>query len=470
MSTDATLFEKIWRRHVVADLGEGFTLLHVDRHVLQDFNGNAFTRLAGRGLRVRNPELTFATPDHSVATDPRTTDPQQNANPHVIALRRDTGQFGVRLFDVGQQGHGIVHVITPELGIALPGLTVAIGDSHTCTHGALGALAWGVGQGELLHILATQTCVQHKPATMRVTLDGTLPPGIGGKDLILYLIGQLGAAYANGYAVEYAGSAVRALPMEARFTLCNMSVEWGARYGMIAPDDTVFAWLEGRPYAPKDAWWDAAVADWRTLASDVNARYDHEVRLDVSGLVPQVTWGNTLDMVLPIDGRMPDPAAEADAGKRAGMEAAMRYMALQPGQAIEGLPIQRVFIGSCTNSRITDLRAAAAVVRGRHVAPGVQAWVVPGSEQVRREAQAEGLDQVFMQAGFDWRTPGCSMCLGGNGDTIGPGERAVSTANRNFAGRQGPGSRTHIAGPQLAAASACAGYITDPRKLAGAGA
>jgi 3-isopropylmalate/(R)-2-methylmalate dehydratase large subunit len=463
------LFEKIWRRHVVADLGEGFALLHVDRHVLQDFNGNAFTRLAQRGLPVRNPELTFATPDHSVATDPRTTDPQQAQNPHVVALRRDTGKFGVRLFDVGQMGHGIVHVITPELGIALPGLTVAIGDSHTCTHGALGALAWGVGQGELLHILATQTCVQHKPRTMRVTLDGVLPPGTGGKDLILHLIGRLGAAYGNGYAVEYAGSAVRALPMEARFTLCNMSVEWGARYGMIAPDETAISWLKDRPYAPKGALWDAAVADWRTLATDPGARFDHEVALNVDGLVPQVTWGNTLDMVLPIGGHIPNPGAEADAGKRASMEAAMRYMALEPGQAIAGLTIQRVFIGSCTNSRLSDLRAAAAVVRGHRVAEGVQAWVVPGSEQVRREAEAEGLHEVFLQAGFDWRTPGCSMCLGGNGDIIGPGERAVSTANRNFAGRQGPGSRTHIAGPEVAAASACAGFIADPRQLARAG-
>lgn len=465
MSTEATLFEKIWRRHVVADLGEGFSLLHVDRHVLQDFNGNSFTRLAERGLVVRNPELTFATPDHSVSTDPRTADPLHNDNAHVMALRRDTGKFGVRLFDVGQPGHGIVHVIAPELGLALPGLTVAIGDSHTCTHGALGALAWGVGQGELLHILATQTCVQHKPKTMRVTLDGVLPLGTGGKDLILHLIGHLGAAYGNGHAVEYAGSAVRALPMEARFTLCNMSVEWGARYGMIAPDDTAFSWVEGRPYAPRGKLWDAAIADWKTLATDSGARFDHEVMLDVSGLGPQVTWGNTLDMVLPIGGRMPDPAAEADLGKRASMQAAMDYMGLEPGHAIEGLPIQRVFIGSCTNSRITDLRAAAAVVHGRHVADGVQAWVVPGSEQVRREAEAEGLDRIFVDAGFDWRTPGCSMCLGGNGDVIGRGERAVSTANRNFAGRQGPGSRTHITGPEVAAASALAGHIADPRKL-----
>ena len=466
MSAD-TLFEKIWRRHVVADLGEGFFLLHVDRHVLPDFNGNAFTRLAQQGLTVRNPELTFATPDHSVSTDPRGDDPGQLKNPHVIALRKDTQRFGVTLFDMGQAGQGIVHVVTPELGLALPGLTVAIGDSHTCTHGALGALAWGVGQGELLHILATQTCVQHKPRTMRVVLDGPLPDGIGGKDLILHLIGTLGVAAGNGYAVEYAGSAVRALSMEARFTLCNMSVEWGARYGMIAPDQTAFDYLAGRTYAPRGALWDAALADWRALGSDAGAHFDREVTLDVSRLSPQVTWGNSLDMVLPVGDCVPDPQQHSDAARRDSLNASLAYMDLKPGQAMQGLHIDRVFIGSCTNSRLSDLRAAAAVVRGRRVAPHVQAWVVPGSELVRRQAQAEGLDRIFTEAGFDWRLPGCSMCLSANGDTIGSGERAVSTANRNFAGRQGPGSRTHIAGPALAAASAIAGAIADPREFMG---
>jgi 3-isopropylmalate/(R)-2-methylmalate dehydratase large subunit len=465
MSTENTLFEKVWARHVVADLGEGFALLHVDRHIVPDFNGNSFTRLAQRGLPVRNPELTFASADHSVSTDPRGADPTQSKNPHVIALRNDTRKFGVKLFDVGEPGHGIVHVITPELGIALPGLTVAIGDSHTCTNGALGALAWGVGQGELVHILATQTCMQRKPMTKRVTVNGVLPRGLGGKDLILHLIHALGVDAGNGYAVEYAGSAIRALPMEARFTLCNMSVEWGARFGMIAPDQTTFDWLHGRPYAPRGEMWDAAVADWKTLPTDEGARFDDEAVLDVSQLSPQVTWGNSLDMGIPIGGRIPDPADEADAARRVNLEASLQYMGLAPGQAIEGLPIDRVFIGSCTNSRISDLRTAAEVVRGRRVASRVQAWVVPGSEQVRREAEAEGLHRVFMDAGFDWRAPGCSMCLGGNGDTIGSGERAVSTANRNFAGRQGPGSRTHIAGPAMAAASACAGAIVDPREF-----
>jgi 3-isopropylmalate/(R)-2-methylmalate dehydratase large subunit len=459
------LFEKVWQRHVVEDLGEGFALLHVDRHVLPDFNGSAFRRLAQRGWALRQPELTFATADHSVSTDPRGNDLQQRHNPHVIALREDTQRHGVRHFEIGEPGHGIVHVIAPEQGLVLPGLTVAIGDSHTCTHGALGALAWGVGQGELLHLLATQTCIQQRPRTMRVRLDGSLPSAVSGKDVILYVIGQLGAAAGNGYAVEYAGQAVRALPMEARFSLCNMSVEWGARYGMVAPDDTVYEYLVGRPYAPKGALWEAALSDWRTLHSDDQAHFDAEVTLDVSRIAPQVTWGNALDMVLPVDGRVPDPDDEQDVARRAGLRASLDYMGLVPGQALEGLPIQRVFIGSCTNSRLSDLRAAAAAVRGAKVAVGVQAWVVPGSEQVRRDAEAEGLHQVFKEAGFDWRLPGCSMCLSANGDIIGPGERALSTANRNFAGRQGPGSRTHITGPVVAALSACVGAITDPRRF-----
>ncbi|MGV3571889.1 MAG: 3-isopropylmalate dehydratase large subunit [Ramlibacter sp.] len=468
MSTDGTLFEKLWRRHVVADLGEGFALLHVDRHVVPDFNGNAFTRLARRGIGVRNPELTFATADHSVSTDPATPDPWQQKNPHVVALREDTRRFGVRLFDLGQPGHGIVHVVAPEMGIALPGLTVAIGDSHTCTHGALGALAWGVGQGELVHILATQTCVQHKPRTMRVNLAGRLPEGVTSKDLILFLIGRFGVAAGNGYAVEYAGEAVRALPMEARLTLCNMSVEWGARYGLIAPDETTFAWLEGRPYAPAGTRWEQAVADWRTLRSDDDARFDREETLDVSELAPQVTWGNSLDMVGAVTGQVPWLADEPDAARRANMETSMNYMGLEPGQPLAGLRLDRVFIGSCTNSRISDLRLAAAIVRGRKVAPRVRAWVVPGSELVRRQAEEEGLAKVFADAGFEWRSPGCSLCLGANGDTLAGGERAISTANRNFAGRQGPGSRTHIASPAVAAASALAGAIADPRDLPGA--
>ncbi len=465
MSVDGTLFNKIWNRHVVADLGEGFHLLYVDRHVVPDFNGSAFTRLRDRGLKVRRPKLTFASADHSVSTDPNNLDLLQMQNPHVQNLRKETQEFGVKNFELGQVGHGIVHVITPEMGIALPGLTVTIGDSHTCTNGALGALAWGVGQGEIVHILATQTCVQQKPKTMRVNLEGTVSPGIGGKDLVLFIIGQLGVAAGNGFAVEYAGSAIESLPMESRFSLCNMSVEWGARYGMIAPDQITFDYVKGRPYAPKGAQWDAALEDWHSLASDTDAVFDKEVTLNVTGLKPQITWGNSLDMVTAIDGTIPYLDNAMDPAHRANMQAAISYMGLQEGVGLLGLTVHRVFIGSCTNSRISDLRAASAIVKGRKVASHVTAWVVPGSEMVKRQAQQEGLDKIFLAAGFEWRNPGCSMCLSANGETIGSGERAISTANRNFAGRQGPGSRTHIASPAVAAAAACAGFIADPTQV-----
>jgi 3-isopropylmalate/(R)-2-methylmalate dehydratase large subunit len=459
-----SLFEKIWNRHVVADLGDGFSLLGIDRHIVADWNGNAFKSLVKRGFSVRNPELTFASPDHSVSTDPM-VDPKGLANPHVIALRQDTAHHGIRLFDLGEPGSGIVHVITPEMGIAQPGMTICVADSHTCTNGAVGALAWGVGQGEVVHILATQTCIQRKPKSMRLRLEGRPAPGIGGKDLIMHVIGTLGAQAGLGYAVEYAGTAIRNLPMEDRFTLCNMSVEWGARYGLIAPDELTYAYLLGRPYSPKDALWTQAVTDWRTLPSDPDARFDREEILDVSDIAPQVTWGNSLDAVLPVTGQVPDPREERDEVRRRSMEAALEYMALTAGKPIAGTPIDRVFIGSCTNGRIQDLRIAAAIVRGQRVSQRVKAWVVPGSENVKRQAEAEGLDRVFVDAGFEWRLPGCSMCVGGNGDTLKPGERSVSTTNRNFVGRQGPGSRTHVAGPALAAASAIVGAIADPREM-----
>ncbi len=465
MSVDGTLFNKIWNRHVVEDLGEGFNLLYVDRHVVPDFNGSAFTRLRDRGLKVRKPELTFATADHSVSTDPKAPDVLQKLNPHVQNLRQETQEFGVKNFDIGQIGHGIVHVITPEMGIALPGLTVTIGDSHTCTNGALGALAWGVGQGEIVHILATQTCVQQKPKTMRINLEGILPIGIGGKDLVLFIIGQLGVSAGNGYAVEYAGSAIESLPMESRFSLCNMSVEWGARYGIIAPDQITLDYVKGRPYAPKGENWDAAIKDWKLLVTDPDAIFDCEITLNVTGMKHQITWGNSLDMVCSIDEKLPYLIDAKDSSHLANMKSAMAYMDLSEGCELLGLTVQRVFIGSCTNSRITDLRAAAAIVKGRHVAAHVKAWVVPGSELVKRQAQQEGLDKIFLEAGFEWRNPGCSMCLSANGEIIGPGERAISTANRNFAGRQGPGSRTHITSPAVAAASACAGVIADPSQM-----
>jgi 3-isopropylmalate/(R)-2-methylmalate dehydratase large subunit len=464
LAADGTLFEKIWRRHVVADEGDGFALLHVDRQVVVDANGRALPALAARGLAVRNPELTFATADHLVPTDPHHPDRFARASRPMAELREGTARHGIKLFDIGEAGHGIVHVIAPEMGISQPGMTICVGDSHTCTNGALGALAWGVGQGEIVHILATQTTRQKKPNTMRIRLDGTLPAWATGKDLILYLIGQVGVGAGNGYAVEYAGAAIRALPMEGRFTVCNMSVEFGARYGMIAPDEETFAYLDGRPYAPKGVLWEQAVADWRTLPSDADAVFDAERVLDVSGLVPQVTWGNSLDAVLPVDGRIPDPDCEPDAARRADMAGWLAYMDLSPGQAIAGTPVDQVFIGSCTNSRISDLRAAAALVKGRKVAATTRAWAVPGSVNVKRQAEAEGLDAIFRSAGFEWREPGCSMCVGMNGDTVPAGQRSVSTSNRSFAGRQGPGSRTHVASPLVAAASALAGAIADPRK------
>jgi 3-isopropylmalate/(R)-2-methylmalate dehydratase large subunit len=460
-----TLFEKIWDRHVIADYGGGFTLMHVDRLIVPDLSSRALTELRTRGIGLARPELGFGVADHAITTDPTSEDPRGLANPFIANLREQARHFGMTMLEVGEPGHGIMHVVSPELGIALPGLTLCCSDSHSCTIGALGALAWGIGGGELTHILATQTSVQRRPKTMRIMLDGRLPPGTYGKDIVLRLIGDVGVAAGSGYAVEYAGGAIRALPMEGRFTVCNMSVEFGARFGMIAPDDATLEYVARRPYAPRDELSDAAIADWRQLPSDPTAIFDREITLDVTDLAPQVTWGNNPGAVLPIDGRIPDPAREPKAERRREMEAALTYMDLVPGRAIEGTPIDWVFIGSCTNSRIADLRVAAAVVDGRKVAPNVRAWVVPGSTAVKQQAEAEGLDAVFRTAGFEWRAPGCSMCLGANGDVVPRGQRCVSTSNRNFVGRQGPGSRTHLASPALAAASACAGAIADPRKL-----
>jgi len=460
-----TLFDKLWSRHVVADYGDGFALLHVDRLIVPDLSSRSLNALRDRGLPLHNPELVFGCADHAISTDPGSNDPHGDTNPYIVNLREQARHFGLTFFEPREFGHGIMHVIAPELGITLPGLTICCSDSHTCTNGALGALAWGVGGGELSHILATQTSVQKKPRTMRIRLDGKLPPGTQGKDIVLRLIGEIGVAAGNGHAVEYSGEVIRALPMEGRFTICNMSVEFGARFGMIAPDDTAFEYLAGRHYAPRGAQWDAAVADWRALASDDEAGFDREVVVDFAGLAPQVTWGNSPEAVLPVDGRIPDPAKEPDATRRAGMEAALAYMGLKPNDPIAGTPIDWVFIGSCTNSRLADLRAAAAVVKGRKVAANVRAWAVPGSQSVKRAAEAEGLDKIFLAAGFEWREAGCSMCLGANGDIVPRGKRSVSTSNRNFVGRQGPGSRTHLASPVLAAASACAGAIADPRRM-----
>ncbi|MDB5841124.1 MAG: leuC [Herminiimonas sp.] len=459
-----TLFDKIWDAHVVADLGSGTSLLHIDRHLMHDLGGPVgLEEIQRRGLKVRNPELTFATPDHAVSTAPgRTGDTNPQGGKLLQVLRNHTAQAGVRLFDLGEREQGIVHVMGPEQGISLPGLTIVCGDSHTCTHGGLGALSFGIGSTELLHVLATQTLVQKKPKRMRVSFAGQLPPGVGPKDLVLAMIGQHGAAAGTGYAVEYAGEAVRAMAVEGRMTICNLSIEFGAKIGMIAPDETTFSYVSGRPYAPAGDGWDQALRYWRSLHSD-GATFDRELTVDVTTLAPQVTWGTSPEHTVGVDGRVPDPAQEADPDRRKAIEQALAYMGLQPGQAIAGTPVDWVFIGSCANSRLSDLQLAAATIRGRKVAPGVRAWVVPGSGQVKADAEALGLHRLFVEAGFEWREPGCSMCVAANGETVPPGQRSVSTSNRNFVGRQGPGARTHLASPASAVAAALAGKIVDVR-------
>jgi 3-isopropylmalate/(R)-2-methylmalate dehydratase large subunit len=460
-----TLFGKVWDEHVVEALAPGIDLLHIDRHLLHDLGGGeAIAQLLRRGLAVRHPELTFATPDHIVETTPgRTGGNAPWADDLIALLREQTGAAGVRLYDVGQEGQGIVHVTAPELGLTLPGVTVVCGDSHTCTNGALGAIAFGIGATEVQHVLATQTLPQRRPRTMRAEFTGALPVGIGAKDMILALVGRVGTAGATGFALEYTGDAVRALDMEGRMTMCNLAIECGAKVGMIAPDDTTFAWLEGRPHAPAGELWKEAVAYWRTLASDEGAAYDARVIIDCRGLAPQITWGTSPEQVVSIDQPVPDPRNAPNEVRRRAWTEALAYMGLQAGQAIAGTRIDRVFIGSCTNSRLPDLRRAARIVEGRRVASHVEAWVVPGSVRVKREAQAEGLDRIFRAAGFQWREPGCSLCVGANGELVADGQRCVSTSNRNFVGRQGPGARTHLASPEMAAAAAIAGAIVDVR-------
>jgi 3-isopropylmalate/(R)-2-methylmalate dehydratase large subunit len=462
-----TLFDKIWAAHVVATRPDGATVLHIDRHMIHELTSpQAFERLRAAGRRVRNAELTFATQDHIVATSPGRSDATwADGAPYVQALRRNVAHAGITLFDLGDPRQGIVHVVTPELAIALPGTTLVCGDSHTCTVGGLGALAFGIGTSEVEHVLATQTLIMHKPKRLRIKVDGRLGFGVTAKDLILAIIAQIGAGGGTGHAVEYAGSTISALSVEERLTVCNMSIELGSRIGMIAPDDTVFSYLAGRPYAPKGADWDRAVAAWRALRSDDDAVFDREVAIDAASVAPQVTWGTSPQDTLAIDGKVPEP--DLLGGERAAaVRRALSYMDLEPGVALEGLPIQKVFIGSCTNSRLSDLRAAAAVAKGGHVAQGVRALVVPGSTAVKQAAEAEGLDRIFTAAGFEWREAGCSMCCAVNGDIVAPGERCVSTSNRNFEGRQGLQARTHLASPATAAAAALTGHITDVRKLA----
>jgi 3-isopropylmalate/(R)-2-methylmalate dehydratase large subunit len=469
-----TLFGRIWNLHRIKPLGGGVDLLFVDRHLVHDLEaGPRLAALAARGLPVLRPDLTFATPDHAVVTTPgRATaataaaaDGTTSAGSLLADMRRRTAAAGIKLFDLGEPGQGIVHVIGPELGLSLPGLLIVCGDSHTCTHGGLGALAFGIGSSEVEHVLATQSLRQSRPATLRLRIDGRRAPGVGAKDLMLYAIGRFGTAAARGHAIEYAGAAVVALDVEARLTLCNLSIEMGAKIGMIAPDSTVFEYIAGRHYAPKGAQWEPAVAAWSALASDADAVFDRELCVDAAAVAPQITWGTSPQDVVGIDAVVPDPDAVGDPALRRSRRAALDYMGLSPGQRLEGTPIDWVFIGSCTNGRLSDLREAAAVVRGRRVAARVNAWVVPGSENVRRAARAEGLDKIFLEAGFQWREPGCSLCLGANGELIPPGQRSVSTTNRNFVGRQGPGARTHIASPATAAAAAIAGAIADVRKL-----
>ncbi len=466
-NTARTLFEKVWHAHVVTTRDDGQCLLHVDRHLVQDGSAPAFEMLRQRGLAVRRPALAFATPDHYVPSDSRSpdaiADPEKRAMAN--ALRTDCAQAGIRFFGLDDVRQGIVHVVAPEQGISRPGMLIVCGDSHTSTHGALGALAFGIGASEVAHVLATQALWQRRPKTMRVRVEGCVGAGVSAKDVVLAIIGRIGAAGAVGHVLEYAGSAIRALSMEGRMTVCNMSIEAGAKAGLIAPDDTTFSWLDGRPDAPVGAAWDAAIARWRTLPSDDGAIFDREIALRAEEIAPMVTWGNSPEDVLPITGSVPDPQVEPDPDRRAAMTRAQAYMGLAPGQRLVDVTIDRVFIGSCTNGRLEDLQSAAAVVRGRRVAPGVEAWVVPGSGLVRREAEALGLDDVFTAAGFQWRHAGCSMCLGTNGDLVAPGQRCASTSNRNFVGRQGPGARTHLMSPAMAAAAAVTGRLADVRPL-----
>lgn len=461
-----TLLAKIWDQHVICRVSDDTDLLHVDRHLLHDLGGSrGLLDLKSRNLPVHNPELTFATPDHAISTARGRAGTSKIGLELLAGLRTETSATGIQMFDVDEPGQGIVHVIGPELGLSLPGSLIVCGDSHTCTHGGLGALAFGIGSSELTHVLATQALIQRRPKTMRVRFEGRLPAGVTAKDLILALIGHVGAAAGTGYAVEYAGSAIRDLPIEGRLTICNLSIELGAKMGMIAPDQKTFDYLRGRPYAPEGEMWERAVAAWRQLPSDPDAVFDREVVIDVEKIIPQVTWGISPEHVVGVDGRVPDPGEITDPARRAAIETALDYMGLTAGAPIAGTPVDWVFIGSCTNSRLSDLRAAAEIARGRKVASGVRAWVVPGSETVKRDAVAEGLDKIFTEAGFEWREPGCSMCLAANGETVAPGQRSVSTSNRNFVGRQGPRARTHLASPASAAAAAIAGAIADVRTM-----
>lgn len=468
-----TLFEKIWARHTVLQRADGHTLLYVDRQFIHDGSDPAFQMLRRRGLKPRAPERTLATADHYVPTsNDRTLASIDNAERrHMVStFGRNTQEAGILGFGMHDPRQGIVHVVGPEQGVSQPGLVIVCCDSHTSTHGAVGALAFGIGMSEVAHVLATQTLWQRKPKTMRVSVEGKLGPHVVAKDVILAIIARIGAAGGTGHVIEYAGSAIRGLTMEGRLTLCNMSIEAGARAGMVAPDDTTYSYLAGRPFAPKGADWDRALTRWRALPTDDDAVFDREVSLDAEEIGPMITWGTSPQDALPITASIPDPSRETDPERRSAMERALAYMDLAPGLRLDEIVIDRVFVGSCTNGRIEDLRAAAAVAKGRKVSPAVQAWVVPGSGLVKAQAEREGLDRIFAEAGFEWRQAGCSTCLGTNGEIVAPGQRCASTTNRNFAGRQGPGARTHLMSPQMAVAAAITGKLTDVRLLGEVGA
>jgi 3-isopropylmalate/(R)-2-methylmalate dehydratase large subunit len=457
-----TMFEKIWARHVVAEGLGGQTLLYIDRHLLHEGSASAFQRLDRSGRRVRRPDLSFATADHYVLTSAGAPAPDAEIRGMVESLRAHTAEQGIVHFGQGDVRRGIVHVIGPEQGLTLPGMLLVCGDSHTATHGALGALAFGIGSSEVEHVLATQTLWQRKPKTMRVTVDGRLAAGLAAKDVILAIIATIGAGGGVGHAIEYAGSAIAAMSLDERLTVCNMSIEAGARSGMVAPDAATFDYIRGRPFAPRGALWERALAEWTALPTDAGAGFDREVALPAADIAPMVTWGTSPQDCAPITGRVPDPG-HLDGARRESLGRALAYMGLTAGMPLTEVTVDRVFIGSCTNSRLDDLRAAAAVAKGRRAV--VPAWIVPGSGLIRQAAEAEGLDRVFTEAGFEWRESGCSMCVGINGETARAGERVASTSNRNFEGRQGPGARTHLMSPAMAAAAAVTGRLTDVRTL-----
>ena len=468
MSKPRTMFEKIWDSHVVNKNDDGVSVIYIDRHLVHEVTSpQAFEGLRMAGRKVRRPGATLAVADHNVPTSKDRlkgiADPESRLQ--VETLEKNVKEFGIEYFGMGDKRQGIVHIIGPEQGMTQPGMTIVCGDSHTSTHGAFGALAFGIGTSEVEHVLATQTLQQRAAKNMRITVDGELPLGVTAKDVILAIIGKIGTAGGTGYVIEYAGSAIRSLSMEGRMTVCNMSIEGGARAGLIAPDETTFAYLKGRPMSPQGADWDKAVAYWKTLVTDAGAVFDKELKLDAKDIAPQVTLGTSPETVAPITGSVPDPAAIEDAGQRDFITRALDYMGLKAGTKLTDVPIDKVFIGSCTNARIEDLREVAKIAKGRKVAKTVYAMIVPGSGLVKEQAEKEGLDKIFIEAGFDWREAGCSMCLAMNADKLQPGERCASTSNRNFEGRQGRGGRTHLMSPAMAAAAALTGKLTDVREL-----